>query len=233
MKKKVFMVLLVCLFGMSACGRNEAALQDVSETLADDSISVSEDIVAFTNVTDSVPDLSGYDVTSKEDFDYFDTMHQVEIGDYSGDSDVVILPDYINSSPVTQISGLDNKGIRVIKLSDNVMMISGFCFFGDESLETVICGNGLTFIGDFAFKDCTSLKSVYLNDGLVTICDMAFVTASKDFTDLYIPGSVSEIKGNPFPTDGSLTVHVKAGSYSEEFCSNLKSEFPDFSYIAE
>ena len=52
-------------------------------------------------------------------------------------------------------------------------------FYGKNTLETIIIGDGITSIGDEAFSGCSSLTSITIPDGITSIGDDAFYGCNK------------------------------------------------------
>lgn len=90
------------------------------------------------------------------------------------------------------------------------------------NLEEVIIAEGNTSIPGQMFRDCKKLVSVSLPSTLTRIEDRAF-TNCENLTDLAIPESVVKIGFNAFHRNTKL--HIKAGSYAEQFCKEGHGSF--------
>ena len=83
---------------------------------------------------------------------------------YEGTETVVVIPNYINGYPVTEIAAgsfISNKLITSITISDNITWIGDDAFYDCDSLTSITIPNSVTSIGDYAFYGCTSLENIY------------------------------------------------------------------------
>ena len=103
-----------------------------------------------------------------------------------------------------------------------------YAFNGNESLESVIIGNGVTSISDWAFRECTSLASVTIPDSVTSIGESAFKGCTS-LTSITIPDSVKTIGDSAFEGCNSLaSVTIgngvtSIGSSAFEGCPSLTS----------
>lgn len=93
---------------------------------------------------------------------------------------------------------------------------------GAPNLEEVIIAEGNTSIPGQMFRDCKNLTTVTLPSTLTKIEDNAFQNCEK-LLDLTIPEGVIKIGFNAF--HGNTKLHVKAGSYAEQFCKEGHGSF--------
>ena len=181
----------------------------------------------------SMEALEQHEETPAEDFIYSVLEIGVYIKGYQGDDSLVVIPEEIDGTPVTLVDGLSNAGIEGIKFSDTVETIGAFCFYNDETLQYVICGENVKTIGEVAFERCANLKEIRLNEGLETIENGGLGVSSDQLADLYIPESATMIAPGSLPMDGRTLIHVKAGSYAEQYCKDSQEGFPEIAYIVE
>ena len=79
---------------------------------------------------------------------------------------------------------------------DSVVTIKSNAFYNCLSLESVICGEGLTDIEGYAFTSCCNLKTVIFSESLQKIGHGAFYDCSLE--NIYIPAGVIEIGSRAF-----------------------------------
>lgn len=238
-KKSLALVLLITMLGVTACGEgNSAAGQSssVSESIPTENreiITESSEVAPQKEV--SMEELEQHAETSAEDFTYSVLEDHAYISGYHGTDNLVVIPGTIEGLPVTIVGGLSNSGIAGIKFADNVEKIGENCFFGDESIQYVICGEGLREIENQGFSICENMKEIRLNVGIETVGDRALCTRSSQMTDLYIPDSITKIGVAAFDMEGTVLLHVKAGSIVEQYCVDRKvpGSFPNLTYIVE
>lgn len=101
------------------------------------------------------------------------------------------------------------KKITFTNTDQNMSMIQA------PNLEEVIIAEGNTTIPGQMFRDCKKLTKVTLPSTLKAIEDNAF-RYCENLLDLTIPEGVTKIGFNAF--HGNTKLHVKAGSYAEQFC---------------
>ena len=88
----------------------------------------------------------------------------------------VIIPSEYNGKPVTEIGNdaFANMPIKSVVFPDSIKVIGEWSFCGDNELESITIGQGVTIIGSTAFSECYSLKNVVIPDSVQTIGDCAF-----------------------------------------------------------
>ena len=119
------------------------------------------------------------------------------------------------------------KKITFLNTDQNMFMVSA------PNLEEVIIAEGNTSIPGQMFRDCKNLVSVSLPSTLKSIEDRAFTKCEK-LLDLTIPAGVVKIGFYAFHSNTKL--HVKAGSYAEQFCKEGHGSYykdGHANYIAE
>ena len=90
--------------------------------------------------------------------------------------------------------------------------------------ESYAVPNGVVSIYNYAFANCNNLKSITIPEGVTGIDHMAFYYCEK-LTDIIIPYSVTYIGKDVFKGCTNVTLHVKAGSYSEQYAKDNGIKF--------
>lgn len=98
----------------------------------------------------------------------------------------------------------NQKGIKSIKIPNNVKFIEGSAFSGCQDLKSIDIPNSVMRIGNYAFHKCNSLSSVNIGSGVVKISDHAFYDCNS-LTNIIIPDNVEEIHSQAFNYCTSLT----------------------------
>lgn len=135
----------------------------------------------------------------------------------------VIIPDYYNGVPVTEISSnafadctslksvilskhIQNIGygafsgcasLANIELHNNIYFLRDFAFSGCKSLTSIKIPSGVHYFGSGIFSGCTGLKNVELPVGLTSIPDYMFQNCTS-LPSVSIPSSVEKIGNGAF-----------------------------------
>ena len=88
----------------------------------------------------------------------------------------VIIPAEYNGKPITEIGNdaFANMPIKSVVFPDSIKVIGEWSFCGDNELESITIGQGVTIIGSTAFSECYSLKNVVIPDNVQMIGECAF-----------------------------------------------------------
>lgn len=101
----------------------------------------------------------------------------IEIVKYIGGEREVVIPDEIDSTPVTIIGDkafYKNKEIRSITISDSVIKIGESAFAYCDQPEILSLGANVETISDEAFTGCSAKETLIFPEALKTIGDSAF-----------------------------------------------------------
>lgn len=212
------MCLLGCMMLTSvACGNtNEESAQ------GQDTVTPSVDNESNIVTELSMEALENAEETPADEFDYYIYEGEVEITRYKGASEIVVIPDEIEGSPVVKVGKSafrNNFDIKAVRIGNNVKVIGEDALINCTSLQYVIFGNSVEEIQSGCFIGCNTLKEIRLNEGLLTIRTVAFSATPE--VPLVIPSTVTEIE------IGALCnkVQVHAGTYAEERMKEYAEEF--------
>ena len=137
--------------------------------------------------------------TTEDGYEYNEFENHISLTGYTGESDELIIPDTINSKPVTDIAwssdSLKIKKIKKIKLPSNLNYISSKAFENKGVEEINDFPKTLRFIGENAFYKC-NFATINLNDGLEYVLSEAFQYCP--FQSMVIPDSVLYYLGGMF-----------------------------------
>ena len=130
------------------------------------------------------------------DFTYTVIGQEVIVTGFTGNPEVLEIPDCIGGLPVTEVR--DNAfycctSLRRISLPDSIRTMGHHCFYGCCSLGEIVLPGRLSEIGMGCFEGCTSLETVTIPDGLEVLPDSCFRRCSV-LNDVMIPQSVREIE---------------------------------------
>lgn len=120
----------------------------------------------------------GYINYAVSDFEYADSAKSdtIEVNQYNGEEDVVVIPEKYKGKVVTSIAAETflNSDIKSVEIPDTVTVIEQKAFYQCSELETVKMSENVKSIGESAFINCSKLKSIYLPASLETIDCAAF-----------------------------------------------------------
>lgn len=142
---------------------------------------------------------------------YYETESKVFISSYDGSSKDVVIPDYINSKPVTRI--LDGA-------------------FNGNKINSVSFPSTLEFIGNNAFESC-GLKSIStLSDGITYIGKSAFAGNRNLKGTLTLPKNLRQISSSAFANCGFTKIvfndnlkHINKNAFKFNKCESF--DIPD------
>lgn len=226
MKRKILVIAVMSLM-LGACSSNAQTTDNIAQDNGEN-ISVETDEDLQENVEISLETLKNAKESDKEDFVYEEFEGQVWIGQYIGDSEIVVIPDEIEGSPVIEISRTafrNNETVKAVKIGNNVKIIRDQAFVNCISLKYVIFGDSVEIVEKDCFIGCYDLEEVLLNDGLVVIEETAFPDI---VNSLIIPRSVTEIGSGALGIN--TPVEVYAGSPAEKLVEEYAQKYTGFTY---
>ena len=145
--------------------------------------------------------------------DWDDTEHRMVITDYTGDDQVIYLPEYYEGKAVYKIAddAFNNKYITHVIFSQNLEEIGVTAFKDCRQLVTLDIPENVKSVGQGAFDNCTSLQSVNLPDCWENIETIPFsgCTALQEVTmSVVTPNSRNLFSG----CRNVNTIHYRKGS---------------------
>lgn len=229
MKRKILVIAVMSLSLMlGACSSNAQTTDNIAQDNGEN-ISVETDKNLQENVELSIETLSNTEETSSDEFRYVEFEGEVIISEFIGESEIVVIPDEIEGSPVIEISRAafrNNETVKAVKIGNNVKTIRDQAFVNCISLKYVIFGDAVEIVEDHSFTGCFALTEVVLNEGLTVIEEMAF---SQDIVNpLIIPRSVTEIGSAALGIN--TPVEVYAGSPAEKLVEEYAQKYTGFTY---
>lgn len=99
---------------------------------------------------------------------YRKTLEGVEILDYLGSAQTLILPEQIEGSPVVSLGErafAENSTLSAVVLPESLRSVGWFCFYGCVSLSSVTLGDAVESIAYGAFDNCARDLTFYCGDG--------------------------------------------------------------------
>ena len=175
---------------------------------------------------------------------YSSSDSEVIITRYTGSATEIVIPDTIDSKPVTSIGNkafYDCTSLTSVNIPNSVTSIGNsafekcmnltsinipnsvtsieYCAFGGcTSLTSIEIPHSVTFIGDCAFTKCTSLTGITVNENNTSYTSVNGVLFNKDKTALIqYPGGKDDT--SYCIPDGVTSIKTEAFAY----CTNLES----------
>ncbi|HPY85676.1 MAG TPA: leucine-rich repeat protein [Ruminococcus flavefaciens] len=141
--------------------------------------SVGECAAFATKPSDSYEDpdyVAPYEGETEDGFVYYKTGEEIMIVDYKGEGGDIVIPEYIDGYPVTDIILIDfsNSNARPITFPGTIKEIDSYLITGISTLEEVTIGEGTECIGSMFCTGCENLRKVTLPDSLKEIGDSFF-----------------------------------------------------------
>ena len=106
-----------------------------------------------------------------KDYTYNEYKDYVTILTYDGNSEIVVIPEYIKGKPVYAIDDsafYGNTNLKKVTIPSKVIRIGHQAFIGCENLTDVDLPNDILDIGSWSFKVCTSLDAIHVKKGSKT-----------------------------------------------------------------
>lgn len=158
--------------------------------------------------------------THSSDFTYHNiTRNQISIDKYNGESKRVIIPEKISGQEVIEIGEKafsNNLIIEHIQLSDSVIVINDFAYFGCRNLRSIYFGSGIRKIGDNAFAECESLQNIQIRSEINYIGTNAFTLSGVETVEI---NAIKEWREESFSLCSRLTsFSVKKADRIPEAC---------------
>lgn len=163
------------------------------------------------------------------DFDYEEDDGTISIIGYSGQSEIVKIPEKIDGKKVTEIDDMafyENTYIKEVELSDGIIEIGDSAFQNCKSLERIEIPKTVTEIGMNAFDGTLWLDE--FEQDLVTVGDGFLYAYKGSEANIVVPQTVKVIGKYSFSRNNSVQSVVansvkKVEDNSFWDCQNLKS----------
>ena len=110
-------------------------------------------------------------------FSYVVSGNTVQICSYTGDAEIVSIPDTIDEKTVTEIlprAFYENPHIRSVELPFHLRRIGEYAFYNCAQLERITLPDSLVEIGQYAFSQCGMLSCVTIPKKVSVIREGAF-----------------------------------------------------------
>ena len=168
---------------------------------------------------------------------------EVEIYDYNGSADHVVIPEELDGCKVVSIASyalsydnfstieipstvaklgegvFSDAKLTSITLPDSIVSLEPWTLAFCEQLSSVTLPDTMTHIGDNVFSWSSALSYVHMPASLTYIGVEAF-NGCQELTSLEIPASVTFIGEDAFLFCDNLTLTVVPGSYAETYARN-------------
>lgn len=156
---------------------------------------------------------------------------EVFIRGYSGNEEIVRIPETIDGAKVVKLQNYSFRGyndnLKKIIIPKTVYAIGAGTFDGCDKLEEVVIeGDGLYSIGSSAFSGCKSLQNIQIPDSVGEIGKYAFDDC-KSLTSITLPGSLEKIFNGCFSGSGIVSIDMpgkiwQIGEDAFRNCKNLE-----------
>lgn len=162
--------------------------------------------------------------SEEEGWDYHvdDGITGVDIWEYSGNAEIVVIPDMIDGFPVKSVGFGKHEELKGVKIPEGVEEIRDNAFDGCSSLITAELPSTLKVIGMEAFHRC-ALTTLKLPEGLEKIDKFAF--KYNDLTELTIPSTVSLIEVRAFEGNMLKSLIIEDGETELKIYSSAFNYF--------
>lgn len=169
-------------------------------------------------------------VYAKWDFNYIysETDIDIIIIEYIGAEKEVIVPDFINEKPVTEIADYafeENDYIEIVALQNNLTFIGEFAFNGCSNLTEIFLGKSVRNIRYCAFYNCVNLDKVYYNNYFENWFNLSF---SNEYSNpIYYSENlyVLDDYGNYMSAIGGYVSVTKVNNYAFINCKTLEEVY--------
>ena len=125
-----------------------------------------------------------FESAKDSDFEYEEMDGGVKITKYSGEYELLLIPDTIDGKSVVAIGKeafAANRWLSAIILPDSVKTIESLAFYGCNNLVYIALGKGIESVGNYAFAICRALYAIDLSDadsiGLGALADCTAINS--------------------------------------------------------
>jgi len=152
-------------------------------------------LIVFMMIATVVPLFEVSAKTTEDGFRYYKYSDYIEIMEYIGTADEIVVPDTIENLPVKVIGHdafYNNKNLNVVKLPQCITEIRFSAFANCENLTYINIPNGVERFGFSAFYECKKLETIVIPEGITSIPSRMFY-GCESLKEINIPESVTKI----------------------------------------
>lgn len=135
-------------------------------------------------------------IATDADLEYEEADGGVRITKYSGEYELLLLPDTIHGKSVVAIGKeafASNRWLSAVVLPDSIKTIESLAFYGCNNLVYIALGKGIESVGNYAFARCRALYAIDLSDAdSIGIGALADCTAINSLTLSFIGSADGE-----------------------------------------
>jgi len=150
------------------------------------------------------------------DFVYTNDGTSISITGYTGNGGIIIIPDFIDNLPVTEI-GLGAfylcNGLTGVTIPNSVVNIEVAAFAGCSGLTGITIPSSVITIGAGAFSVCTGLTNIIIPDSVTSIGGTSFYKCT-GLTSVTLSGNITTIDGLFFGCTGLTSITIPNGVIS-------------------
>ncbi len=123
----------------------------------------------------------------------------VKITGYTGNADILRIPDTISDKSVTVIgnSAFGYKSFTELYIPSSIKSIEQKAFYYCRKLTSVKIPSSVEIIYEYAFQNCSALETVTVSEGVTRICDYAFKDCY-NLSSVSLPDSMRRIGQKAF-----------------------------------
>ncbi len=169
-----------------------------------------------------------FKIQNKEiDFSAYNVDGQIEIRSASNGLAEVVIPTYIESSPVVRIGkeAFKDHSMEKIALPETIYNVGQGAFSRCDNLVSIEMSRSIRVVEDDAFAMCVSLKEIRFPKGLIHLGAHAFFNC-KSLEKIHIPSTVGEIGEECFEgCSEKLALVGNKGSFAEEYARKANISF--------
>lgn len=124
----------------------------------------------------------------------------VSLNKYNGDKSKLVIPNKVSQrklKKITQKAFYNNKFLKNIKVSKNIIHIGSFSFANCKKLENIEFQGSIKFVGRGAFMNCINLKRVEFDKNLICINSNAFKNC-KSLEEVILPKDIGYVSKSAF-----------------------------------
>jgi hypothetical protein len=180
-------------------------------------------------VVTSLPTIINGEISGEYEYQILDYGFYVEITNYYGSSEDLVIPSYIDGYVVYSIGQMafsDCSFLKSVTMPNTLQYIGNGAFKNCTSLSSVTIDYGVFSIGAAAFSNCVSLTSISLPESVAYINSGAF-SGCTNLVSVIIPDIVVEIRDQTFLNCRNLSTLIipdgisSIGWMSFSNCTNL------------